>query len=108
MKAPASPTAPTDASGAKAIHDAAAFIRGLAQLRGRNAEWAERAVREAVSLTADEALAEGVIDVVAEDVDELLASTAAACACATPIACSPPPASRTSCCRPTRASGCWR
>ncbi|MEZ5622606.1 MAG: nodulation protein NfeD [Burkholderiaceae bacterium] len=70
---PASPTAPTDASGAKAIHDAAAFIRGLAQLRGRNAEWAERAVREAVSLTADEALAEGVIDVVAEDVDELLA-----------------------------------
>lgn len=70
---PASPTAPTDASGAKAIHDAAAFIRGLAQLRGRNAEWAERAVREAVSLTADEALAEGVIDVVAADVDELLA-----------------------------------
>ncbi|MBI3157435.1 MAG: nodulation protein NfeD [Burkholderiales bacterium] len=70
---PASPTAPTDASGAKAIHDAAAFIRGLAQLRGRNADWAERAVRDAVSLTADEALAQGVIDVVAGDVDELLA-----------------------------------
>lgn len=70
---PASPTAPTDASGAKAIHDAAAYIRGLAQLRGRNAEWAERAVRDAVSLTAEEALAEGVIDVIAEDVVELLA-----------------------------------
>jgi membrane-bound serine protease (ClpP class) len=70
---PPSPTAPTDASGAKAMHDAAAFIRGLAQLRGRNAEWAERAVREAVSLTAEEALREGVIDVVADDVDDLLA-----------------------------------
>ena len=44
---------------AKRVHDAAAFIRGLAQQRGRNAEWAERAVREAVSLTAAEALREG-------------------------------------------------
>ncbi len=72
--APRSPTAPTDASGAKAVNDAAAFIRGLAQLRGRNAEWAERAVRDAVSLTAEEALREGVIDLVAEDVDALLAA----------------------------------
>ena len=48
---PAEP--PSDAMTAKQVHDAAAFIRGLAQLRGRNAEWAERAVREAVSLTAE-------------------------------------------------------
>jgi membrane-bound serine protease (ClpP class) len=53
-------------------HDAAAYIRGLAQLRGRNAEWGERAVREAVSLSADEALAQKVIDVTARDVPELL------------------------------------
>lgn len=69
---PANPAAPVDAMGAKQVHDAAAFIRGLAQLRGRNAEWAERAVREAVSLTADEALRESVIDVIAEDVPQLL------------------------------------
>ena len=56
----------------KAVHDAAAYIRGLAELRGRNAEWAERAVREAVSLTADGALQENVIDVIAVDVPELL------------------------------------
>ena len=46
----------------KQIHDAAAYIRGLAQLRGRNAEWAEQAVREAVSLSAEEALKLNVID----------------------------------------------
>lgn len=62
-----------DALTAKQVHDAAAFIRGLAQQRGRNAEWAERAVREAVSLTAQEALREKVIDVVARDVPDLLA-----------------------------------
>jgi membrane-bound serine protease (ClpP class) len=56
----------------KAIHDAAAYIRSLAQLRGRNVEWAERAVREAVSLSADEALAQHVIDLTARDVPELL------------------------------------
>ena len=75
---PASPSSspaegPQDAMTAKQVHDAAAFIRGLAQLRGRNAEWAERAVREAVSLTADEALKTQVIDVVAKDVPDLLA-----------------------------------
>src|SRR2546426_5800676 len=57
----------------KQTHDAAAYIRGLAQLRGRNAEWGERAVREAVSLSADEALAQKVIDLTARDVPELLA-----------------------------------
>lgn len=61
-----------DAMTAKQVNDAAAFIRGLAQQRGRNAEWAERAVREAVSLTASEALRDKVIDVVAADVAELL------------------------------------
>ena len=58
----------------KQINDAAAYIRGLAQLRGRNAEWAERAVREAVSLSADEALAQNVIDLIAPDVPALLAT----------------------------------
>ena len=57
----------------KQVHDAAAYIRGLAQMRGHNAEWAERAVREAVSLSADEALAQKVIDVIARDVPDLLA-----------------------------------
>lgn len=57
----------------KQTHDAAAYIRGLAQLRGRNAQWGERAVREAVSLSADEALAQNVIDVGARDVPDLLA-----------------------------------
>jgi len=56
----------------KQTHDAAAYIRGLAQLRGRNAEWGERAVREAVSLSADEALAQKVIDLTARDVPELI------------------------------------
>ncbi len=56
----------------KQIHDAAAYIRSLAQLRGRNAEWGETAVREAVSLTAEEALERHVVDYVARDVRSLL------------------------------------
>lgn len=55
----------------KAMQDASAYIRGLAQLRGRNAEWAERAVREAVSLSASEALAQHVVDVIAQDPADL-------------------------------------
>jgi membrane-bound serine protease (ClpP class) len=56
----------------KQVNDASAYIRGLAQMRGRNAEWAERAVREAVSLSASEALKMKVIDLVAADVPDLL------------------------------------
>jgi len=55
----------------KATQDAAAYIRGLAQLRGRNAEWAERAVREAVSLSATEARAQHVVDLIAQDPADL-------------------------------------
>jgi membrane-bound serine protease (ClpP class) len=56
----------------KQVNDAAAYIRGLAQLRGRNVQWAERAVREAVSLSADEALAQRVVDLTARDMPDLL------------------------------------
>src|SRR5690606_19631761 len=57
---------------AKAVNDTAAYIRSLAQLRGRNADFAERAVREAMSLSAREALEQGVIDLVAADLPDLL------------------------------------
>jgi membrane-bound serine protease (ClpP class) len=57
----------------KAINDVVALLRSLAQLRGRNAAWAEKAVRDAATLTADEALKEGVIEVVAPTVASLLA-----------------------------------
>ena len=63
---------PPDAMKAKMVNDAVAYIKGLAELRGRNAEWAERAVREAVSLTASEALELNVIDIVAKDMTDLL------------------------------------
>jgi membrane-bound serine protease (ClpP class) len=70
--APASEPATGDTMTRKQMHDASAYIRGLAQLRGRNAEWAERAVRESVSLSADEALAQRVVDLVAADLPALL------------------------------------
>lgn len=63
---------PGDAMTAKRVNDAAAYLRSLAQLRGRNSEWAERAVREAASLPASEALALHVIDIVAADQSDLL------------------------------------
>jgi len=61
-----------DVMTAKQVNDAAAYIRGLANMRGRNAEWAERAVREAVSLSAEEALEQKVIDYLATDLNDLL------------------------------------
>ena len=66
--------APHGSLEAKAVEDAAALIRGLAEMHGRNAEWAEKAVREAASLSSSEALAAHVIDVVAPDVESLLAA----------------------------------
>jgi len=56
----------------KLVNDAVAYIQSLAQLRGRNAQWAERAVREGASLSAEDALAAGVIEIIALDSAELL------------------------------------
>ena len=61
-----------DVLSAKRLSDAAAYIRSLAQLRGRNADWADKAVRESVSLSAHEALKLHVVDVVAYDIADLL------------------------------------
>ncbi len=63
---------PPDAESRKAVNDAVAYIRSLAELHGRNADWAEQAVRTAVSLPASEALKLHVIDIVADDVPDLL------------------------------------
>ena len=57
----------------KVVNDAVAQIRGLAELRGRNIEWAEKTVREATNLTASEALEQNVIDLMATDISALLA-----------------------------------
>ena len=56
----------------KIINDASAYIRSLAELHGRNVEWAERSVRESSSLEASEALAQKVIDIIAVDINDLL------------------------------------
>ncbi|MEF0941463.1 NfeD family protein [Rhizobium sp. BR 362] len=61
-----------DASEAKAVNDAVAYIRGLAELRNRNADWAERAVREAASLSATAAAHEHVVDFTANTIQDLL------------------------------------
>jgi membrane-bound serine protease (ClpP class) len=65
--------APRDAMLTKVTNDSVAYIRGLANLHARNADWAEKAVREAVSLPYDAALEQHVIDVVAADLPDLLA-----------------------------------
>ena len=69
-----SPTSakPETAEDRKILNDAVAYIRGLANERGRNADWAEQAVRNAASLTADEALKQHVIDLMANDLPDLL------------------------------------
>jgi membrane-bound serine protease (ClpP class) len=61
-----------DAMTKKVVNDAVAYIRGLADKRGRNADWAERAVRDADSITSEKALELGVIDFIADNVGELL------------------------------------
>ncbi|MGE0805233.1 MAG: nodulation protein NfeD [Burkholderiaceae bacterium] len=63
---------PGSAGERKAINDAVAYLRALAEMRGRSADWAEAAVREAASLPASQAQARGVIDLVARSVDDLL------------------------------------
>ena len=69
----AHPTEPATPMERKVINDAAAYLHGLAELRGRNVQWADEAVRGAASLTASEALKEHVIDLIARDVPDLLA-----------------------------------
>jgi membrane-bound serine protease (ClpP class) len=56
----------------KVLNDAIAYLRTLAQLRGRNVEWAEKAVRDAATLTAEEAVKERVVDFIAKDLEDLL------------------------------------
>jgi membrane-bound serine protease (ClpP class) len=65
--------APGTAMERKVLNDAIAFLRTLAQMRGRNADWAERAVRDAATLTANEAVAQNVADLLAENRADLLA-----------------------------------
>ena len=64
---------PADAMERKLVNDAVAYIRALAELHSRNADWAERAVRDAASLSAQAAKDTGVVEIVATDVGDLLA-----------------------------------
>lgn len=70
---PAAPE-PRDAAERKSVNDAVAYLRTLAELRKRSADWAEIAVREGATLTATEALRKHVVEVIAGDVDKLLAA----------------------------------
>ncbi len=67
----APPSANSAAMRAKVINDSVAYIRSLAEEHGRNADWAEKAVREAASVTSREALELGVIDLIASDLDDV-------------------------------------
>jgi membrane-bound serine protease (ClpP class) len=71
-KSPAGAGSHAEVMAAKRVNDAAAYLRSLAQLRGRNTEWAELAVREAASLPAEEALKKHVVDLLAQDEQDLL------------------------------------
>jgi membrane-bound serine protease (ClpP class) len=56
----------------KVVNDMAAYARGIAEDKGRNGDWVEKAIRESVSITADEAVEKNVVDLIAKDMDELL------------------------------------
>jgi membrane-bound serine protease (ClpP class) len=56
----------------KVVNDMVAYVRSIAKERGRNQEWVEKAVRESVSISADVAVKENVVDLVARDIDDLL------------------------------------
>lgn len=56
----------------KVVNDMAAYARGIAEDKGRNGEWVEKAIRESVSITADEAVEKNVVDLVAKDIDQLI------------------------------------
>lgn len=71
-QAPGKAGEPSDAESRKMVNDAVAYIRSLAAVNGRNADWAEDAVRSAASLPAAEAMKLHVVDVVAADVPDLL------------------------------------
>ncbi len=64
----------TSAAELKSLNDAVAYLQGLAELRGRNSDWAEQAVREAATLTAPRAVAENVVDFTARTAEEVLAA----------------------------------
>jgi membrane-bound serine protease (ClpP class) len=61
-----------EAMSEKVVHDMAAYGRGIAEQKGRNGDWVERAIRESVSITSEEAVSYDVVDLVAEDIDGLL------------------------------------
>jgi membrane-bound serine protease (ClpP class) len=65
-----------DAMTNKIVNDAAAYLRGLAELRGRNIDWAQRAVRDGASLSASQALELGVIDAICDDLEQLVQAAA--------------------------------
>jgi membrane-bound serine protease (ClpP class) len=56
----------------KVVNDMASYARGIALDKGRNAEWVEKAIRESVSITAQEAVKMNVVDLVADNIDDLL------------------------------------
>ena len=102
-----------DTLAAKRVNDAAAYIRSLAQLRGRDVAWAEQAVRESVSLSAHDALARKVIDLIAVDVPDLLRQldgrvVALGDARAGSVTLATARRAVVAATSPTGAAGCWR